>query len=137
MLRWVWSSLRFRAGRSLALLAAILFTTCGFVLLTASAKAARLQTVGTVRSNARAAYDILVRPSGAQTSLEQSSGLVQPNFLADSRPGITLAQYHAIRALPGVEVAAPVAVVGYVLQTAAIPIDVTGYLSGRQPQALR
>ncbi|HJQ01500.1 MAG TPA: FtsX-like permease family protein [Jatrophihabitans sp.] len=137
MLRWAWSELRFRAGRAFALLAAILFTTCGFILLTASAKAARLQTVGTVRSNSRAAYDILVRPPGAQTALEQSSGLVQPNFLADSQAGITLAQYQKIRALPGVQVAAPVAVVGYVLQTATIPIDVTGYLSGAQPQALR
>jgi ABC-type lipoprotein release transport system permease subunit len=137
VLRSIWSSLRFRAGRTLALLAAILFTTCGFVLLTASAKAARLQTVGTVHSHARAAYDILVRPAGVQTALEQSSALVQPNFLANSRPGITLAQYQTIRSLPGVQVAAPVAVIGYVLQTATIPIDVTDDLSGQQPQALR
>jgi hypothetical protein len=69
---------------------------------------------GAVDANWRGAYDILVRPAGAVPPLERTGGLVEPNFLSYAgRGGITLAQLTQIRALPGVELAAPIAVAGY------------------------
>src|SRR5512142_900064 len=88
--RFVWSQLRQRPGRSAALLSGVLVATTGFVLLT-----------------------------GTSTALEQQDRLVRPNSLSGQYGGITLAQYEKIRAIPGIEVAAPIAVVGYSI--AAIP----------------
>src|SRR5262245_44211491 len=117
MFSMIWSNLRFRLGRTVALLAGVLVATTSFIVLTAAADASRLAVVGNVSRHARAAYDILVRPRGAATPLERTDNLVQPNYLANSPAGITIAQYDAIRALPGADVAAPVAVIGYVLQS--------------------
>src|SRR5215467_3638230 len=103
----VWSRLRRRPGRAAALVAGILVAATSFTLLTASVRTARLITVGTISRNARSAYDILVRPPGARTPLERRFKLVQDNFLSAIFGGITLAQYHKIEKIPGVQVAAP------------------------------
>jgi hypothetical protein len=68
-----------------------------------------------VDSHWRGAYDLLVVPPGAKTLTNTSAGLVEPNFLGYASSGsITLDQLAAVRALPGVEIAAPIGVVGYV-----------------------
>jgi putative ABC transport system permease protein len=113
--RLAWSQLRFRATRSLALLLGMLVAVTAFCVLTATARTSQLRTVGTVSAHFRAAYDILVRPKGARTQLETRTGTVQPNFLSGIYGGISLRQYHDIRQLPGVAVAAPIAMVGYSL----------------------
>ena len=115
MSRLAWSQLRFRATRSLALLLGMLVAVTAFCVLTATARTSQLRTVGTVSAHFRAAYDILVRPQGARTRLESRTGTVQPNFLSGIYGGITLRQYHDIQQLPGVAVAAPIAMVGYSL----------------------
>ena len=115
MSRLAWSQLRFRATRSLALLLGMLVAVTAFCVLTATARTSQLRTVGTVTAHFRAAYDILVRPKGARTQLESRTGTVQPNFLSGIYGGISLHQYHDIQQLPGVAVAAPIAMVGYSL----------------------
>lgn len=72
----------------------------------------------------RSAYDILVRPRGAQTELERGEGLVQANFQSGIYGGITEAQWKQILDLPGVEVAAPVANVGYILTTTPVRVQI-------------
>jgi len=119
----VWSQIRRRGGRSVALLLAILIAAGGFTVLTASSAASRLQTVGTVNAHALPAYDVLVRPKGARSALEKSQGLVQPGFLTGIYGGITLDQWAKIKALPGIDVAAPVAMVGYVVPLVYLPIN--------------
>jgi hypothetical protein len=70
----------------------------------------------------RGIYDILVRPAGAQLDIETTNGLVEPNYLGfTGRGGISRAQLEAIRAMPSVEVAAPVAYVGLLTTNAAAP----------------
>jgi putative ABC transport system permease protein len=113
--RLAWSQLRYRAARSAALLLGMLGAVTAFCVLTASARTSQLRTVGTVTAHFRAAYDILVRPAGSRTRLESSTGTVQPNFLSGIYGGISLRQYHEITRLPGVSVAAPIAMVGYSL----------------------
>jgi putative ABC transport system permease protein len=112
--RLVWSQLRFRPGRPLALALAILAAAVSFTLLTAAARTSTLELQGTVESNYRAAYDVLVRPPSAVDARERSQRLVRPNFLSGIFGGISLRQYEEIKGLPGVEVAAPIANVGYI-----------------------
>jgi len=66
----------------------------------------------------RTTYDILVRPSGFRSPIEEKYGLVEANYLSGINGGITITQYETIKAIPGVEVAAPIAMLGYVFQMA-------------------
>ena len=124
MRRLAWSQLRFRLGRALALLAGMLVATTAFTVLTAAARTAQVRTIGTVSSHFSPAYDILVRPAGARTSLESATGTVQPDFLSGSYGGITIAQWQQIQQLTGVQVAAPIAMVGYTFMTAVFGVSV-------------
>lgn len=113
--------------RALATALLVLVAVTSFVVLTGTAERSRLNVVGTT-SSATSAYDVLVRPHGSRSAIEQSTGLVRPNYLSGLFGGITLAQLQKIRGAEGVEVAAPIAMVGEVLQGQEVPIDVTPYV---------
>ncbi|MEU8609558.1 FtsX-like permease family protein, partial [Actinoplanes sp. NPDC048791] len=125
MFRFVWRYVRGRLGRSVALLAGMLVATTGFVVLTGSAAASRLEVTGAVQGGTRAAYDILVRPKGSRTSLEAADGLVRPNYLSGQFGGVTTGDWAAVRSVPGVAVAAPIAMVGYSTMGLPAPLDIT------------
>src|SRR5579859_7882186 len=120
--RLAWSQLRYRTGRVLALLAGMLVATMAFTVLTAASRTAQIRTIGTVTGHFQPAYDILVRPSGARSSLESATGAVQPDFLAGVYGGITMAQWHQIQQVAGVQAAAPIAMVGYTFMQARFPV---------------
>ncbi|MEV5842181.1 hypothetical protein AB0M32_09400, partial [Streptomyces sp. NPDC051985] len=65
--------LRRRRGRALALAAGILVAATSFTLLTATVSTSRASTVGTVRENARSAYDVVRRP-GPSAGLADGRG---------------------------------------------------------------
>ncbi|HEY8044834.1 MAG TPA: FtsX-like permease family protein [Streptosporangiaceae bacterium] len=133
--RLAWLQARFRPARTLALIAGVLVAATGFTVLTAASQTAQLRTVGTVSASFAPAYDILVRPRGARTAVENRTGTVQPDFLSGIYGGITMAQYHQIQQIPGVQVAAPIAMVGYAQLEAAIfePVPAAALAgSGRQ-----
>ncbi|MBI2762263.1 MAG: hypothetical protein HYX54_00675 [Chloroflexi bacterium] len=86
------------------------------------ATAARVRLSEEIDANWRGAYDVLVRPAGARLDLESTNGLVEPNFVAlAGQGGISAAQVATIRAIPGVEIAAPIAWVGFVTTRVASP----------------
>ncbi|MEV0807556.1 FtsX-like permease family protein [Micromonospora sp. NPDC050200] len=126
MVRFIWGQLRGRAGRSVALLAGVLVATTGFVVLTGATTTSRLDVTGTVERNTRAAYDILVRPQGTRTPLEAERGLVRPNYLSGLYGGITTAQYDQVQAVAGVDVAAPISMLGYATSEVPMRLDLTG-----------
>ncbi|MFI0960669.1 FtsX-like permease family protein [Streptomyces sp. NPDC021080] len=123
--------LRRRRGRALALAAGILVAATSFTLLTATVSTSRATTVGTVRKNARSAYDVLVRPPNSQTDVERQSGLVEPNFLSGTFGGITMDQYRRIRGMAGIDVAAPVANIGYLMVMSTVTVDVSRFLDSK------
>ncbi|MER7418172.1 FtsX-like permease family protein [Micromonospora peucetia] len=125
MLSFIWRQLRGRAGRSVALLVGVLVATTGFVVLTGATTTSRLDVTGTVERNTRAAYDILVRPKGARTPLEAERRLVQPNYLSGIFGGITTAQYDQVKAVAGVDVVAPIAMLGYSTAPVTTAMDLT------------
>jgi putative ABC transport system permease protein len=133
--RLAWLQARFRPARTLALIAAVLVAAVAFTVLTAASRTAQLRTTGEVSANYVPAYDILVRPKGARTAVENQTGTVQPDFLWGIDGGVTMAQYRQIQRIPGVQVAAPIAMVGYAQLQAAMFVPVPAAAldgSGRQ-----
>lgn len=124
MLTYVWSHLHRSRGRSAVVAVGILVASTCFTLLTAATTTSRLQLAGAVDENFRGAYDILVRPRDAATQVEQDLGLVRTNYLGGTFGGITRAQYERLRDIEGVEIAAPIANIGYVLPAVNLEIPV-------------
>src|SRR6478672_11330450 len=129
--------LRHEWRRALATGLSVLVAVSAFVVLTGSAETARLRTTATVNANFRSSYDVLVRPKGSQTAIEKTSGKVRPNYLSGIFGGITTAQVDTVKRIPGVEVAAPIAMIGEVLQTVDYPVDVTSLVGSSGPAVLR
>lgn len=136
MLRALWSQLRHRRGRAAAIATGILVASVSFSLLTAATTTSTAEVEGTVARNLRPAYDILVRPPGSITALEASKGLVQANYLSGIFGGITLQQYAQLKRIRGVELAAPIAMIGYILESVTVPVDVTTALTAADAQVL-
>ncbi|GAA2014764.1 hypothetical protein GCM10009839_07300 [Catenulispora yoronensis] len=138
MIRMVLAQLRFRPGRAVALVGALVVAVTSFSVLTATASTQRLAVAGTVNRNARGAYDVLVRPAGSTSATEAGDGLVSSTASTGLSGGITEDQWRRILAIPGVDVAAPVAVVGYTLQTVRLPVDLSSALDpAARSQVLR
>jgi putative ABC transport system permease protein len=135
--RVVVSELMHRRGRAVGLLLGIVLATTSFTVLTATSRTQRLEVRGTVARSFRGSYDVLVRPRGARTALERRTGQVLPDYLSGLPGGITFAQWRRIARLPGVEVAAPIANVGYLLPTAQVSVDVSPAAGARGRVLLR
>jgi len=133
--RLAWSQVRFRPARALALIVGVLVAATAFTVLTAASRTAQARTVGKVSANFSPAYDILVRPKGARSGVEGKTGTVAPDFLSGIYGGITMAQWHRIERIPGVQVAAPIAMAAYEQLQADIFVPVPASAlkgSGRQ-----
>ena len=126
--------LRANRFRVTVLVLSIAAATTAFIVLTGQVAEQRLELRGRISDQSMPSYDILVRPVGSRTGLESSQGLVRANFLSGQFGGITLRQWRQIQQLDGVQVAAPVAMVGYVLQSVTIPIDITDKLTSADQQ---
>lgn len=137
MRRYLLATLYHRFGRAVALLLGILVATTSFTVLTGTSETTQVRTIGTVRHNFRSAYDILVRPKGSTSALERSRGLVRPNYLSGIFGGITLQQYNTIARLPGVKVAAPIAMVGYIVPQVFVSTKVPKALAGTRRRLYR
>ncbi len=113
--------------RSALLMLGLLVVSAGVLLVAAASETTVVVVDQDLTRYWRTTYDILVRPAGARSAVEEKYGLVEANHLSGIAGGITLAQYEAIKAIPGVEVAAPIAMLGYVEES--IPTDDLGTLS--------
>ncbi|NHA67491.1 FtsX-like permease family protein [Phycicoccus flavus] len=126
------------AGNLATVLVTLLVAGTAYGVLTATTETTRLAVRGTVDASAAAAgYDILVRPAGSRSPAEQATGLVQPGFLGAVEGGISRQQWREIEGLPGVEVAAPVAMVGWVIATATVQVDLGDLVRTDHPVVVR
>ncbi len=137
MWRLIRAQVRRHPGRAGAMIAAIVVTSVSFSLLTATVATSQVRVEGTVSQNFRNAYDILVRPPKSRDQLEASEGLVRQNYLSGIYGGISLEQYRAIKVMPGVDVAAPIAMIGYVLPAVTMSFPVNDELTPAEEQLLR
>lgn len=74
----------------------------------------------TLQKKWSSAYDIVVRPSNSTLNTE-SNNLLEPNYLNGINGGISFKQYEKIKQIQEVDVAAPVAVMGYVKLGLQVP----------------
>ena len=111
----IWRGVRraFRSGGSLLQLVGLLVLCAGLSTFAAAAQTSEVRATQQVSEHWRGAYDLLVRAPSAVSALEQRTGLVEGNYLGTPQGGITRAQVELIRSIGDVEVAAPVATVGY------------------------
>ncbi|MDP9222333.1 MAG: hypothetical protein M3P18_00475, partial [Actinomycetota bacterium] len=137
MLGFVVRQLRYRRGRVATLAAGILVAAASFVLLTSAAQTSELQVKGTVAKNFRAAYDILVRPKNSFTRLEKQQGLIRENYLSGIFGGITMKQFRQIKKIRGVDVAAPIANIGYLFPMQPITVNIYNDLTSDPYQLYR
>ncbi|WP_233606249.1 ABC transporter permease [Micromonospora sp. Llam0] len=133
----MWSQVIRRWTRSIALLLGLFVAVTSFTVLTGTAETSRLDVIGTVEANARTAYDILVRPAESISDQETATGVVRPNFLTEAPGGISLEQVDAIRSLPGVEVAAPIALIGMAVPELRVPVDLSDVVPDGERSAFR
>jgi putative ABC transport system permease protein len=130
MVRLVWRGVRFARGRAVALATGMLVAAAAFSLLTASVEVIAANVRGVVGANWRGEYDLLVLPRGSVQTVP-GKHLVQVNYLSTATSGITMSQWATITHLPGVQVAAPLEIVGYVLETAYVPVVLSPAAAGR------
>jgi hypothetical protein len=124
MIGLIVSQVRFARGRAVALSLGMVVAAVAFSLLTASVDVGLARINGVVDQNWRGVYDLLVLPAGSSPANSRGH-LVQVNYLSTSTGGITIAQDSQMENLPGVGVAAPLEIVGYVLETAYVPVDIS------------
>ncbi len=93
----------------------LLVISIGISTFSGTLQTAEVKSNSEISLHWRGKYDILVRPEASVTLAEAESQLVEGNYLSSSFGGITDQQYNIINNIPGVEVAAPVATVGYLL----------------------
>jgi putative ABC transport system permease protein len=137
MLGFAWHSARGRPRSSLAIILALLAASLSLSMLGVIGAKAQVELVGDIERAWSTPYDILVRPEGTLTPLEAAEGLVRPNFVSGLRGGITDAQLAAIRSDPDVEVAAPIAMAGFVNWPLALVLPLAGSTSGEQVRLYR
>jgi len=73
----------------------------------------KLAVAETIEEHGRGVYDILVRPANSRSPIEQKLGVVEENYIGDSQGGISVEEWRAIQEMEGVDLAAPVASLGY------------------------
>ncbi|HAF60899.1 MAG TPA: hypothetical protein DCK95_01065 [Anaerolineaceae bacterium] len=86
---------------------------CGISLFSAMLHTVEVTSTAEVAEHWRGKYDILVRSESSVSDVERETQLVEGNYLGTSYGGITDEQYTLIKSIDDVEVAAPVATVGY------------------------
>lgn len=137
MTRFVLAELRSRARRALALGTGVVVASVCFTLLTAAVGTSELRLRGTIERNFGGAYHILVRPVGSYGDLERSHGLVAANFASGIFGGISRSEWREIMRIPGVEVAAPVANLGYVAPFVLTSFGIRRFLNDEEVQLYR
>jgi hypothetical protein len=98
--------------RSTLLLLGLLTITVGILLVATALETTLIVAEGDLSQYWRTSYDILVRPVNSTSPIEEKYGLVEANHLSGLWGGISYEQYDLIAAIPGIEVAAPIAMIG-------------------------
>ena len=111
-MNWFFSPIRTQRFRTAFLFLGVLIVSASFGLFLSASETSIVRVDEDLARYWRTTYDIVVRPPGYRSEVEAEYQLVQPNYLLGIPGGITFAQYEAIQSIPGVEVVAPVAVVG-------------------------
>ncbi|WP_052360753.1 ABC transporter permease [Oceanobacillus manasiensis] len=112
MIRFIWQNWWRRKDRFILLLIGAFIVSAGLTYLIGLSETNKGTIVDNLQQRWSASYDIVVRPEGSR-SITEDKKLLEPNYLSGLSGGISLEQYEAIKNIPGVEIAAPIAMIGY------------------------
>ncbi len=111
MWQYVFLMLRRQPGKSALVSSGFLLAACALILLSATTQTTLVRGNQIISQNWRPTYDLVVLPPQAKLPTDQ---LVPADLIAGYGGGISVRQYDQVKNLAGVEVAAPIAYVGYV-----------------------
>jgi hypothetical protein len=109
--QYIFLMLRRQPGKSALASSGFLLAACALILLSATTQTTVVQANQIISQSWRSSYDLVVLPPQAQVA---SKNTLPADLLEGYDGGISIQQYQQIKNLPGVEVAAPIAFVGYV-----------------------
>ncbi|MCY1691014.1 ABC transporter permease [Exiguobacterium sp. SL14] len=101
------------SGKFILTLVGALIISAGLSLMFNLTDSSQGTVEQTLQKKWSSAYDIVVRPKGSQLASE-SNDLLEPNYLNGINGGISFEQYQQIKKMNAIDIAAPVAVMGYV-----------------------
>ena len=119
MWQYVFLLLRRQPGKYALASSGFLLAACALILLSATTQTTVVQANQIISQSWRSSYDLVVLPPQAQLA---SNGPIPADFLEGYDGGISIKQYEQIKTLPGIDIAAPIAYVGYV-QMPVPPIE--------------
>jgi len=108
---YVFLQLRRQPGKSVLASSGFLLAACALILLSATTQTTLVRGNQIISQNWRPTYDLVVLPPQAKIPADPS---VPSDLLAGYDGGISVQQYKQIKNLPGIDVAAPLAYVGYI-----------------------
>src|SRR5436309_4730993 len=111
MWQMLFSTLRRQRGNTILASGGFFLAACTLILLTATTQSTVVQANQIISQNWRPAYDLVVLPPQARVPAGKA---IPADFIAGYGGGISIQQYEQIQQIAGVEVAAPVAYLGYV-----------------------
>lgn len=114
MLRLILNNLLKRRERASLVVVSAVLIAAAFALFVSASSATTVSADQALNQYWRTTYDILVRHPDMVTDIERKYGLVEANHLSGTPGGITFEQYEIIKEIEGVEIAAPIAMLGYV-----------------------
>src|SRR6266436_9085796 len=108
---YIFLLLRRQPGKSALASSGFLLAACALILLSATTQTTLVRGNQIISQNWRPTYDLVVLPPQAKIPADPR---VPSDLIAGYGGGISFKQYEQIKNLPGIEVAAPIAYVGYV-----------------------
>lgn len=112
MIRFIWKNWRRRKESFVLSIIGAIIIGVGLTYLVGLSEVNQTTIVDELQQRWESSYDIVVRPEGSRSVTEQED-LLDPNYLSGIDGGITLEQYKTIKNIQNVEVAAPIAMIGY------------------------
>ncbi len=113
MFKYIFRAMLKQSFRNILLLVGLLTLSTGLSTYVSANQNAIVTVNTTLDEHWRGTYDILVRPKDAQSDIEKKYGVVESNYLSVGNSGISVADWKRIEQITGVEVAAPIATIGY------------------------
>lgn len=111
MWRYVLLLFHRQPGKSALVSCGFLLAACALILLSATTQTTVAVGNQIISQSWRSSYDLIVLPPQAQVP---SKSIIPADLLEGYDGGISIRQYEQIKGLAGIEVAAPIAFVGYV-----------------------
>ncbi|RLQ94215.1 ABC transporter permease [Falsibacillus albus] len=113
MIRFIWQNWWRNKERFILLLVGALIVSTGLSYLVGVSQSNNGTIVDELQKRWKSSYHIVVRASGSR-SVTEDKHLLEPNYLSGLAGGITMDQYHTIKSMNEIDVAAPIAMLGYV-----------------------